>query len=232
MTRSGSVLAGLALTVTAGCGGGPATPDDRVAGASLWAGPPGMGYVFLRVLPDADTTTGTDTATDTDTATGTEVRVDRDRPLLLHTRADRWDMRVGEPRWSRGTPLTSWTADRSGGFSLAGVLVIPGRPDVGAEQDGTRVVSVDTVTTWGGTFPDVLTVEVGAAAPGRDTGGDPGTADTGVMGTGDLATPRGTFQFARDLGPVALTLPDGRWELVRWETLPPEATTTDPATGR
>ncbi len=218
MKRGMLVLAGLAGL--SGCGGSGTTRDDRVVGASAWAGAPGTGYVFLRVLEEAATSTATSTATDT----GEAIRVDRDRPLLLHALADRWEMRVGEPRWSRGTPYAVWEATRSGGFSLAGRRVIPGRPEVGAEEDGTRVVSVDTVQTWGGTFPEVLTVDVGA----------PHASDTGDATPADATGPAGIFQFARDLGPVALTLPDGRWELVRWETLPPEetATATDTATAR
>lgn len=227
MSRAG--LAVVALAAATGCAGSTPATDERGTGASRWAGPPDMGYVFLRVRADVEAGTGVaaDTATapvaDTATSTGTgeAIPVDRDRPLLLHARADSWEMRVGEPRWSRGTPLATWSVDRSGGFSLAGVLVLPGKPDVGATEQGTRVVSIDAVTTWGGTFPEVLTVQVGEDRPGDDTGAAP---------AGDLAGPRGLYQFARDLGPVALTLPDGRWELVRWEPLPPGLPTTATAT--
>jgi hypothetical protein len=103
------------------------------------------------------------------------------QPWVLRTDEDGWELRQGA-RWADAAVLARFEVDRSDGLWLDDTRMLPASADEGARADGCTVTARGEVEVWYGTFPDAVETEV---AEGR------------------LA---GAHAFARDIGPIRLTL--------------------------
>ena len=114
-------------------------------------------------------------------------------PMHLHIGDEGgWQLRRGE-RWADAEVLGDWEALDEGGYFVNGELVLPERLTAGEVTDGVTVVELGEVSAWYGTF------EMGVIVDRQG---------------GRLASEQ---VFARDLGPVVLTLDGFRWELAYYE---------------
>ena len=103
-------------------------------------------------------------------------------PLLVHIDDDGgWELRRGE-RWADAEAQGSWQASQDDGYVVNGDLLLPPQLVEGETTDDLTITALGEATAWYGTFEMAVTVD-------RESG--------------RLATEQ---VFARDIGPVVLTL--------------------------
>ena len=113
-------------------------------------------------------------------------------PWMLAIAEAGWELREGD-RWRNARAAGQWSISRDDGLWVDGWQLLPADPSVGAAGDGVTVVSEGALTVWYGTFPWTVSVEV---------------AD------GPFAGPAA---FARDVGPIVLTVGGETRELAGYE---------------
>ena len=115
-------------------------------------------------------------------------------PLLLEVNEDGsvWETRYGS-RWSSAEPRDSFDVLRDAGLFVDDQQLLPERISVGATGEGVEISAIDAHTVWYGTFEDAVIVSVDS---GRFTGEQ---------------------VFAREIGPIALSLDGATWELAWYE---------------
>ncbi len=114
-------------------------------------------------------------------------------PLLVQVEADTWEFRYGD-NWR--TAQQQGEAERTvggQGYLVGTSLLLPSELEVGSSAQGTRIQARGEVEVWYGSFPDVLSVEVGE---------------------GELAGPAA---FAAGVGPILLSWGGKEWELAGYE---------------
>ncbi len=112
--------------------------------------------------------------------------------LMIEVLASSWELREG-PSWTESVSEETVSFSDEDGLSIDGTTVLPAKLSEGAEQDGTTVVSMGDETVYYGTFSLATRTSVPS---GRVSG---------------------EWIFARELGPIALTLDGDAWELVYYE---------------
>jgi hypothetical protein len=116
-----------------------------------------------------------------------------EQPLLVHINDEGgWDLRRGD-RWADAEVQGSWQASEDEGYVVNGDLLLPPTLVQGETTDDVTITALGEATAWYGTFEMAVTVD-------RESG--------------RLATEQ---VFARDIGPVVLTLDGFRWELAAYE---------------
>lgn len=156
-----------ALLVLAACSGEFRAPEETEL--QSWAGPEGSWLSYCPIgAPDSV-------------------------PLMVYIAQDSWELRYGEP-WRTATEqgLYPVVADAVG-YRVDDSLLLPASLEVGTSADGTTIQEQGEVEVWYGTFPDVLTVEVGEG------------------------TFRGEAAFADGVGPILLSYGGRTWELLGYQ---------------
>lgn len=116
-----------------------------------------------------------------------------EQPLLLHIDADGgWELRRGE-RWADAQVQGVWQAVDDEGYWVNNELILPSTLTQGTTVDDVTVTGLGEATAWYGTFEMAVTLE---------------------RNGGRLSSEQ---VFARDIGPVVLTLDGFRWELASYE---------------
>lgn len=115
-------------------------------------------------------------------------------PLLLEVAEDggAWETRWGA-RWADAEPRDTFVVVREAGLFVAESQLLPEKISIGATGDGVELIDMDAHTVWYGTFDDtaIAAVELGRFA--------------------------GEQVFAREIGPIRLTLDGVGWELAWYE---------------
>ncbi len=110
---------------------------------------------------------------------------------LLRITAEKWELRDGED-WEEAGEGNRWTTEvKEGAFWVGQDLLLPGISAGDAAEDA-EVTGTGPFTTWYGTFPDTVQVEI-----------------SGGGWSGELV-------FARDVGPIRFGRGDD-WDLVYYE---------------
>jgi hypothetical protein len=112
--------------------------------------------------------------------------------LMIEVSAVGWELRWGET-WngSEDREVLPWSEDD--GLALGGALLLPAEVAAGSVQDGVEVLGIGDEEVYYGTFQD---------------------AARSAVPTGRAA---GEQVFARDFGPIRLSLDDQAWELVYYQ---------------
>jgi hypothetical protein len=129
--------------------------------------------------------------------------------LFVAVRDEAWEVRIGL-EWDDAAAVGRWARSfGEDGLALDGVVVLPGTVAVGSTSGAATVTADGARTVWYGTFPETVAVEVAE---------------------GSLA---GEHVFARDIGPIQLTVDGAVWELATYGEAEPEepADTGDTGSG-
>ncbi|RME24009.1 MAG: hypothetical protein D6798_12275 [Deltaproteobacteria bacterium] len=104
-----------------------------------------------------------------------------------------WVIRYGTS-WSEGDEVARYDASATdAGYRVDDSMLVPAPVEVGNEAEGSVIEARGELTVWYGTFPDVVTVDVGG---------------------GPFA---GVAAFAPRVGPVTLSWSGKTWELAYYE---------------
>jgi len=118
--------------------------------------------------------------------------------LFVAVREEAWERRIGR-EWDDAAAVGRWSRSfGEDGLALDGVVVLPGTVTVGSTSGAATVTAEGARAVWYGTFPDTVAVQV---AEGPLTGEQ---------------------VFARDIGPIQLTVDGAVWELATYGEAEPE----------
>lgn len=154
------------ILLLAACSGGEAEP---LWSLEDWGGPAGAFYELIPLdAPDSV-------------------------PLLVQVSADSWELRYGD-NWRTAQDQGEAARQVGGqGYVVGSSMLLPAGLEVGSSAQGTTIEASGEREVWYGTFPDVLSVEVGE---------------------GEFSGPAA---FAAGVGPILLSFGGREWELAGYE---------------